>query len=46
MNKLYFISLLLFATTIQVFAQDRGISYQAVAIDAMMFMVVLLMMLR
>ena len=34
MNKLYFISLLLFATTIQVFSQDRGISYQAVAIDA------------
>ena len=33
MNKLYFI-LLLFATTTHVFAQDRGISYQAVAIDA------------
>ena len=34
MKKLYFISLLLYATTSHVFAQDRGISYQAVAIDA------------
>ena len=34
MKKLYFISILLFATTIHVFSQDRGISYQAVAIDA------------
>ena len=33
MRKLYFISSLLLATTIHVFAQDRGISYQAVAID-------------
>ena len=34
MKKIYFISILLFAATITVFSQDRGISYQAVAIDA------------
>ena len=33
MKRLYFIAVLLFASVIHVYAQDRGISYQAVAID-------------